>query len=479
MRNASRALINGLRFSFLLTARDRQALSSVGGFWCAALLSLLADIALNRALVDRPEEFVIGGLSGSALEIVKALAVGWGLSWLALRPALIWALATWLLVIGTIARVVAGIVLSRDAQFDHSWIVFDYPELAIASGIWLWLGGCRIWHWLEPRWPWYRVIAVATAGALPLALILRALPWQLDYFYGSEQGYEDDVEDDGNAHWPENIHLDTLFAEQASRVDQALQSLSPQRPGKVDIYVLAVGGYASEDVFRNEVDYVQALFDQRFGTQGRSVSLLNHVDTLSTRPLATQANIERALAGIAARIDRDEDVVFLFVTSHGSEDHELAIDLLGLPLQQVTPESLSDAVRESGIRWRVDVVSACFSGGYIDALSASTAMVLTAARKDRTSFGCGADADVTYFGRAFFIEALNQTDDFRAAFEIARDAIAIREAADDETPSEPQISSNPLIEAKLAAWRAQQAPGPSVPFVVPIKSASADEAGAR
>ncbi len=458
------ALINGLRFGLLLVPRQRYPLPTATAFWCAALLSVLADFVLNLGLVSAPEEFDLAGLTDSAFEILKPLLLAWLLSLLARRPALLWGLATWMLIVGVVIRVVAGAVIARDPQFDHTWIVFSAPHFAIAFGVWMLLAGYRIWHWLEPNWRWLRLVAFALGAAVPQALIYRAVPYHLDYFFTAEPDYSAPVT---NALWPEEVHAETLFAEQSDKLDRALQALEPQRPGQVDLYLLAVGSYASEDVFRNEVNYVQALFDQRMGTQGRSLVLLNHFDALRDRPLATQRNIDRALTGIAKRIDLDEDLVFLFVTTHGSEAHELSVELAGFPLQQITPESLSRSIRDAGIRWRVTTISACYSGGYVEALSASTALVLTASRRDRTSFGCGADSDITFFGRAYFAEALNQSVDFIAAFEIAKDAIALREAAIDGEPSEPQIASTELIEAKLAQWRSQLKPGPPLAFTPP------------
>ena len=114
----------------------------------------------------------------------------------------------------------------------------------------------------------------------------------------------------------------------------------------------------------------------------------------------------------------------------------------------------------------MNIISACYSGGFVDALKNSTSMVITAARRDRTSFGCGAESDITYFGDAFLVQGLNQTDSFRGAFEIARQLIAEWEERDKQTPSEPQIASTPLIEAKLADWRRGIRLGPPQSFRV-------------
>ncbi|MBK6435370.1 MAG: hypothetical protein IPF83_05500 [Rhodanobacteraceae bacterium] len=145
--------------------------------------------------------------------------------------------------------------------------------------------------------------------------------------------------------------------------------------------------------------------------------------------------------------------MFVFMTSHGSEEHEWIVQLGDLTLTQITPDDLVAAYDDAGIRWRVSVVSACYSGGYAEVLAAPTSLVITAARADRNSFGCGADADLTYFGRAYFAEAMAQTPDFVKAFEIARTHISEREKLDDFDASEPQIRSAPPIEQQLAAWR--------------------------
>ena len=141
------------------------------------------------------------------------------------------------------------------------------------------------------------------------------------------------------------------------------------------------------------------------------------------------------------------------MTSHGSEDHDWLVQLGDITLTQITPDDVLEAYDNAGIRWRVAVVSACYSGGYLDALASPTSLVITSARADRTSFGCGADADLTYFGRAYFAEALATQTDFAAAFKIARQHIEARERADGFDPSEPQISNGALVSAQLAQWR--------------------------
>src|SRR6185369_5731905 len=118
----------------------------------------------------------------------------------------------------------------------------------------------------------------------------------------------------------------------------------------------------------------------------------------------------------------------------------------------------------SEVRYRVIVISACYSGGFIDALKNDTTMVITAARADRTSFGCGTQSEITDFGRAFFVDGLNHNDSFEAAFDEASHLVDSWESRDDETHSYPQIEAGPLIKERLKAWRAGLHLGPPLPF---------------
>jgi len=48
--------------------------------------------------------------------------------------------------------------------------------------------------------------------------------------------------------------------------------------------------------------------------------------------------------------------------------------------------------------WRVISVSACCSGSWIAPLAGDTALVMTAADADHTSYGCGRRSELTFFG---------------------------------------------------------------------------------
>jgi hypothetical protein len=126
-------------------------------------------------------------------------------------------------------------------------------------------------------------------------------------------------------------------------------------------------------------------------------------------------------------------------------------------------------LEKSSIRYKVIVISACYSGGFVDALKDDTTMVITAAREDRASFGCGTKSEITDFGRAFFVEGMNHNDSFTAAFEEAARLIDAWETRDDKEHSYPQLATTPQIEARLRQWRAGIHLGRPVPFTAPAR----------
>jgi hypothetical protein len=133
-----------------------------------------------------------------------------------------------------------------------------------------------------------------------------------------------------------------------------------------------------------------------------------------------------------------------------------------LQLDDITPEDLKRMLDDAGIRWRVIAISACYSGGFVEALKDERTLVMTAADANHTSFGCGADSNLTYFGKAYFDEALRGTYSFAQAFDKARSTIAQRERGLGLPSSNPQIFVGAAIEAKLERMERRFARPPGV-----------------
>jgi hypothetical protein len=227
-------------------------------------------------------------------------------------------------------------------------------------------------------------------------------------------------------------------------------------PGVTELYSIACAGSSSEDVFLNEAQGVNELMADLFDTGERSIVLANSVKHPGEAPFATVTALQRALATVAERMDENEDILFLFLTAHGSPDSTLEVSLPPYHFESLTPQRLRALLDESGIGYRVVVVSACYSGGFVQPLEAPDTLVITASRADRTSFGCKDGEEWTDFGRAFFKEALPATGSFEGAMRRARESIAKREAAQNLTPSEPQIYVGQGIREHLQQLQTQK-----------------------
>jgi hypothetical protein len=345
--------------------------------------------------------------------------------------------------------------IARDYSVWAYYAVFAWAVAAVVRFV----GGLACGRWL----PRVRAAVLAIAVVLiPLMMLPADDLWQENYSAGS------------SARRPNPAREEVLYRQDAL-LESALQGLKPQRRGVTDIYFLGLGLYGEQDVFRNEIENITALFDTRFGTAGRSIGLINNPDTVGVRPLATATSLRRALTHIASLMDRDEDVLFLYLTSHGSASHRLSVELWPFEFRQIDPAMLKQALDEEGFKWKVIVVSACYSGGFVDPLKDETTLIITASDAKRTSFGCGNDMKYTYFGEAYFDEALKQTYSFVAAFEDARKRIADRESREKKAPSLPQMFVGAAMADKLASLEAVLAAGPSADPALAAREADRTE----
>ena len=248
---------------------------------------------------------------------------------------------------------------------------------------------------------------------------------------------------------PEPLAEERLFHLQGQLIERALGAIAPGRPGVAETYFVGFAPDSSQDVFLKEMRFVRRLFDERFGAAGRSIALASSRDALEELPIASVTNLARAIGRVAEQMNADEDLLFLFVTAHGSPDHRLSAVQPPLELAPLTPTALARLLHDSGIRWRVVVVSACYSGGYIEPLRDDNTVVITASAPDRNSFGCEPDRDFTYFGQAYFRDALAKTRSFTKAFELAKEIVAKQEAEEKLLPSLPQMWVGPAIAERL------------------------------
>jgi Peptidase C13 family len=297
-------------------------------------------------------------------------------------------------------------------------------------------------------------LGLGRAGLTLLAVGITALSVANSYqFNQARPWYPSQTEEADDAPRRERLVLSQeTFETQQAVFKQAVDGLLPQRKGVRDVYGIVFAPYGSEDVFQRESKLAAQVLVERFDAQGRVLHLLNHAETTKTLPWATPENLRRAIQAVATRMDREQDVLVLYLTSHGARDFKLAASHWPLEVPALTPGELRKALDDAGIRNRVIMISACYSGGWVDPLATESTLVMTAADATHTSYGCGNRSELTFFGRALWDEQLRKTHSFEDAFAAAVPVIRQREIEGKKADgfSNPQIRVGEAIKPVLA-----------------------------
>jgi hypothetical protein len=357
------------------------------------------------------------------------------------------------------------------AAFFVLWLMTGLPNLLLAQG----LVGAVVQGWTAAAvfsevWFYWATYVMFTAWYLAMSgvLFVRFAGWNwraavfclallaavgLNIWQFEARSWVSNPDRSAQDRRPRlRLSQETMEAQQALW-QRTVDALAPQRPGVIDVYGLVFAPYAAEDVFLRESTMVSAVLAERFEARGRVIHLLNHAGTAATHPWATPLNLQRAVDALARRMDRDNDVLVVYMTSHGARDFRLAASHWPLEVPPLSPAELREALDKAGIRHRVIAVSACYSGGWVDVLAGEHTLVMTAADATHTSYGCGQLSELTFFGRAMFDEQLRSTHSFEDAFARAVPLIKQREidAGKDDGFSNPQIRVGAGIAPVLRA----------------------------
>ena len=428
----------GVRLALFLRVRPEGLAAAPGDLVLLTCTDLLLGFLAARALVGGEGTLSLAALPYLLFPLPLMLLLGLVAARLLGRPEL------------AITLPVAFVALGIPLELSHGMLegLLQVPRLRWLEeylyadhyyrffGWWLAAAGLFVLRLGPARW-------LRRATALAAFLLLLALPlWDVPR-------YDLWAADDGSAGEGPTLPESSFYAQQGL-LETRLTELKPGRKGITDLYFIGFAGDGSQDVFMKELAVIEELVAARFDAAGRSLTLVNNPQTVTTRPFATATALARTLQRVGEVMNRDEDVLVLYLTSHGVKEHRLVISIGGLELAQLEPMALRRMLDEAGIRWRVVVVSACFSGGFLDALKDDRTLVLTAADADRESFGCSAESDFTWFGKAYFDVALRESYSFTTAFARARQIIAQWEEEEGENPSAPQMFQGKEIGKKLA-----------------------------
>lgn len=419
-------------------------------FACTALAS---NFLFSWISADEGSNFNVQGLISYLIWPMVMLVSGIILAsrhqngMLVLVPAILWLVADTM-----VALLQSVIQLIGQQNWLPEWSYSVLPK--VFSLLFVWQSLSLLWIFSRQlRWPWWE------RGLIILGAFAVLTVWQRNV--QSEPIFK--VE-------PIVPTLsEQAFYAQPMILSDLLSGLKANRNNVTDWYFLGVAGFAGQDVFRSEIEQTKDLFDIRFGTEGRSVVLVNNPQTLETQPIASKTSVEIALNRIGQLMNPDEDVLFLVLSSHGAQD-VVQMENPPLDLENIDPTWLKQTLDNAGIKWRVLVISACYSGSFIDELQSPTTLVITASAKDRASFGCSNEADYTYFGQAFFAESLRRTTHLADAFNEAKLSIAKHEADMGFEPSNPQFVIGSLMQNALPAFEKALMPQPeNVPNTTTIK----------
>ena len=446
LRGLWRNLAAGLRLAVFAPVSRYDFRVSPGDFALLWTFNLLAWLAGDMLRVGLPGYVDFGALPTALAEIPLVLLASliiafWyrkrelvmALALLLIAPAALFELVSTLIVIGL---GFAGEDVAAAVQLTVYSVYLAWMVAVFLRALWVAAG----WH----RRQFIR------SGALLVALFLL-----LVYFMPRTALW---APYDDTADQPSIVQED-LFHAQDGLLDAHLAELRPQRAGIADLYFVGVAPDGADDVFGKELYTVARLMRDRFDAGGRTLLLSNEPDTLGELPIASATNLRTALKRIGEIMNRDEDVLFLYVTTHGSADGELAVELPPLELAQIRPATLARMLHQSGIKWKVLVISACYSGGFIEPLEDDNTLIITATDAHHQSFGCGNGHNLTWFGKAYFDDALRRTRSFTDAFGLARTEVAERERKRGFTPSNPQMYVGTAMREKLRGMAARLAGG--------------------
>lgn len=268
-------------------------------------------------------------------------------------------------------------------------------------------------------------------------------------YYASEEAYQK------NRH-AQAAQIEARLYTESSRLQSVLSSLAPQRPGVRDVYLLVVGGDGTEGVFAREVDWVAERLGSVFDLKRRHVKLVNGgSDDL---PLATRTSVREALEALDALMDPNEDLLMVHLVSHGSREGALLLDDHNLTLNDLSVADGKQWLNALKARHQWLVVSACYSGQWVDALASPRRVIFASAASDRTSFGCGDDSDRTWFSKALYGEDMAAGIDDPAAW-FAATSVKVtgmeqEQGIDGEEHSMPQQA---VGEAFVRWWQGNKA----------------------
>ena len=211
-------------------------------------------------------------------------------------------------------------------------------------------------------------------------------------------------------------------------------------PSKPRLWYVGLGMQGETWSENDVVETADRLGQVAIGYKVVPILFSNRFSALPDRyPAVDGRSVEQAIAAIA-RHAAPADVVLVYASAHGNQ-RLLGRSAAGRPLAPVGVDELQRWLDPLRGHDTILILSACFSGSFIPPLQADHRIIFTAARADRTSFGCQAGAAHTVFGEALLTALSRPGESLHTIVDATRAAVSQRERAMGiRQRSEPQLS---------------------------------------
>jgi hypothetical protein len=423
----------------LLRADAARLIGSDAAIALAGALALALWLPLDGLLYPGRAEFMLEQSGGLAMVIAGALALAWLLSRLSVprleyrRVLLVVVVAMFIAIAGSTAfnylanNYFAGLAVLL--VFTAYAMLYFKRALRTLTGF------------IQTR-------ALLVAAGAVFCFVLAMDRLYINPSLWIYTGEDDTALEAGEDYEEDWRRVQALQFDQQARLDTQVARIAAHSAPGAQVYFVGFAGHGEQRVFAQEIGLAARRVAERYGAAGREILLVNDRRDFEKYPLATARALRHTLLALGKVMDAD-DVLFLALSSHGDENATLTVSNAGMMPGELGVDELAAALADSGIRWKVIVISACHAGSFIEKLKGDRTIVLTAAAADRTSFGCSDDRDLTYFGEAFYRDAWKMAGSLRSVFEAAKTSIAQREKAEGVSASEPQGFFGAALEAKL------------------------------
>ena len=313
---------------------------------------------------------------------------------------------------------------------------------------------------------WWMLAVMVRLGRLPFAgktqrkhetlLVWGAFlgPWMfwLSLFQPADL-WQADGEDSDPKHYSQAMSEDTFTAE-SLMFNGMLDNFDSERSGEEDIYFLGLAGEAGNPLYLREAELALEALRDVYGVDGRAGILANNANNTARYPFATHNNFEAVLNHIGELMDTEDDLLFLFLSSRGTQSSSLVLSQPGLVLADIDPKGLKKALDDAQIKWRIIVISACYSGGFINELKDPKTLVITSSDQTDSGLGCNAKKGMTWFTQSFFDAYLRKALGISAAYHATLDELQKQQGLDKKLGL-PQMALGEEMKKKLSGLEAR------------------------